>query len=86
MAIQRLQALGFADGDDAAGARCRAGGDGVLGAFSSQPAVGTLFATCDAMLVAGSRLRVPERNDTSSNCRGRCCRSTSTRRPSTAPT
>ena len=61
VAIQRLQALGFAVVTtlQARGA-VPEGGDGVLGAFNSQPAVERFFATCDAMLVAGSRLRVPE--------------------------
>lgn len=31
-----------------------------LGAFNLQPGVERLYATCDAMVVAGSRLRVPE--------------------------
>jgi acetolactate synthase-1/2/3 large subunit len=36
------------------------GTSGSLGAFNSQPAVERFFGSCDAMLVAGSRLRVPE--------------------------
>ena len=31
-----------------------------LGAFNMQPGVEALYGTCDAMIVAGSRLRVPE--------------------------
>jgi len=30
-----------------------------LAAFNSQPAIEAFYATCDAMLVVGSRLRVP---------------------------
>ena len=36
------------------------GGEATLGAFNSQPAVEQFYASCDAMLVVGSRLRVPE--------------------------
>lgn len=33
---------------------------GTLGAFNGQPAIEAFYDTCDAMLVVGSRLRVPE--------------------------
>ena len=36
------------------------GAEATLGAYNCQPAVEKFYATCDAMLVAGSRLRVPE--------------------------
>jgi acetolactate synthase-1/2/3 large subunit len=59
--IERLQALGFAVVTtlQARGA-VPEGGEGVLGAFNAQPAVERFYASCDAMLVVGSRLRVPE--------------------------
>lgn len=60
-AVRRLLALGF-------GAVTSIQGRGVidendprtLGAFNLHPPVEALYKTCDAMLVAGSRLRVPE--------------------------
>ncbi len=36
------------------------GAEATLGAYNCQPAVEKFYASCDAMLVAGSRLRVPE--------------------------
>jgi acetolactate synthase-1/2/3 large subunit len=60
-AVQRLMTLGAAVVTSLNGRGIVPEGTaGSLGAFNSQPAVERLFATCDAMLVAGSRLRVPE--------------------------
>jgi acetolactate synthase-1/2/3 large subunit len=60
-AVKRLTALGAAVVTSLNGRGIVPEGTaGSLGAFNSQPAVERFFATCDAMLVAGSRLRVPE--------------------------
>ena len=60
-AVQRLHALGMAVVTTLQGRGIvPEGTPGSLGAFNSQPAVERFYAGCDAMLVAGSRLRVPE--------------------------
>jgi acetolactate synthase-1/2/3 large subunit len=59
--VQRLMALGVAVVTSLNGRGIVAEGThGSLGSFNSQPAVERFFGTCDAMLVVGSRLRVPE--------------------------
>ncbi len=59
--VQRLMALGMAVVTTLQGRGIvPEGTSGSLGAFNSQPAIERFFGSCDAMLVAGSRLRVPE--------------------------
>lgn len=60
-AVRRLRDMGFAIVTTLQGRGILAEGEpGTLGAFNGQPAIEAFYATCDAMLVAGSRLRVPE--------------------------
>ncbi len=59
--VRRLRDLGFAVVTTLQGRGILAEDEpGTLGAFNGQPAIAAFYESCDAMLVVGSRLRVPE--------------------------